>query len=63
MFDKERREQFYTVGELRSLLENWSDSTPVSICGESFGWFHANEDNSGITLDYSDLEESYGDAM
>ena len=63
MFDKERRDSFSTVGELRSLLSNWSDNTPVSICGDVLGWFHAEEDNSGITLDHSSLDEYYGDAV
>ena len=63
MLDITLRESFMTVGELRDLLSNWSDDTPVSICGERVGWFHAGMDNPGITLDYSSLDEAYGGAV
>ena len=59
MFDIEFKKSFTTVGELRELLENWGDDTPVSICGEIVGWFHADTECTGITLDYSELEDSY----
>jgi len=61
MYDKERRKQFSTIGELKALLNDISDNTKVVICGDDFCWFHVEQDESVICLDTEDLEEDYAE--
>ena len=59
MYDIERRQNFSTVGELKELLNDIPDNTQVTICGDSYAWFHVEKDKSVVTLDNEDLEECY----
>ena len=59
MYDISKRKQFSTVGELKKLLENYSDDTQIVITGDDYCWFHAEKDESVICLDTEDLEECY----
>ena len=54
------RTQFFTAGELRQLLSQLNENTPVYIAG-SDGWFHAPDDLSYACLDCTDLDECYDD--
>lgn len=56
-----RRRQFDTVAELRTLLENLPGGMNVTICGQRGGFCHETEDRTGICLDYSEPEECYGE--
>ena len=59
MYDISKRKQFSTVGELKQLLENYSDNTQIVVTGDDYCWFHIEEDESVICLDVEDLEECY----
>lgn len=59
MYDILKRKQFSTVGELKQLLENYSDNTQIVITGDDYCWFHVEQDESVICLDVEDLEECY----
>ena len=59
MYDISKRKQFSTVGELKQLLENYSDNTQIVVTGDDYCWFHVEQDESVICLDVEDLEECY----
>lgn len=59
MFDLAKRAQFYTIGDLRELIELVADDTPVVICGEPRCFYHEEQDGSTVCLDCEDLQESY----
>lgn len=59
MYDITKRKQFNTVGELKELLKNIPDETPISITGAPNSWFHTTEDESIICLDCEDLDVDY----
>lgn len=61
MYNINKRTQFNTAGDLKKLLANIADETPISICGDSDCWFHIEMDESIICLDCEDLEECYED--
>ena len=44
---------FTTVGTLRALLKNYSDDTPITICGTP-GLFYADEERKNILLETMD---------
>ena len=59
MYDITKRKQFSTVGELKELLNNIPNETPISITGAPANWFHTTEDESFICLDCEDLDVDY----
>jgi hypothetical protein len=59
MYDINRREQFETVGDLKRLLAEIPDETRIVITGDSYCWFHIEEDETVICLDCEDLEDCY----
>ena len=59
MYNIKRRKQFKTVGDLKKLLADVSDETEMVICGDSYCWFHIEEDESVICLDCEDLDDCY----
>lgn len=61
MFVLDSRQQIYTVGDLRCFLQNFSDDTKVSVCGDNQSWAHWDEDADVIVLDYSDLDDMYSE--
>lgn len=61
MFNSVKKMQFATVGELRALLANLPDNTPVTICGDNLCYYHEELDQSAVCLDCEALEECYGD--
>lgn len=68
MFNIDKREYFkhLTTGELIKVLKQYTDGTPVSICGGDGCYLHVDEDTegiNGITLDYSALDEEYDDTL
>ena len=44
---------FTTVGTLRELLKNYSDDTPITVCGTP-GLFYADEEQKCILLETMD---------
>ena len=62
MYNINKRAEFTTVGDLRKLLVEAPDKTPIYICGAG-GWFHIEEDKSYICLDCEDLEDEGGIIM
>lgn len=59
MYNINKRKQFNTVGDLKKLLSTLSDDTKVAICGDSYCWFHIEEDETIICLDCEDLDDCY----
>ena len=59
MFDINRRAKFNTVGDLKKLLENVSDDTPISMYNDSVCWFHIEKDGSEVCLNTEALEHEY----
>ncbi len=59
MYNINKRKQFETVGDLKKLLEGISDNTQICICGDSYCWFHIEEDESVICLDCEELDDAY----
>ena len=59
MYNIDKRKQFATVGELKQLLANVSDDVKIVICGDDYCWFHIEEDESVICLDYDELDDAY----
>ena len=55
---------FQTVGQLRELLKNHSDHTPVTICGAP-GIFYSDENTNSILLETMDSGgyEAIGERM
>lgn len=60
-YDKNKRQSFHTVGELRKLLAPLADDTPITICGGIESWFHTDLNKIVICLDCEDLEEECED--
>ena len=59
MYDLNKRSYFTTLGELRLLLANYSDDTPVSVCGVIGSYLHFAEDDSYVTFDDEALDSDY----
>lgn len=55
---------FTTVGTLRALLKNYSDDTPITVCGTA-GLFYADEEQKCILLETMDSGgyEAIGERM
>lgn len=63
MFDIKKRAFCENVGELRTLLADYPDNTPLVICGIKGFWIHFNDDaadNTFICLDDESLDDYYG---
>ena len=54
-YDKNRTVQFSTVGELIDLLKTCPQDAKITIVGDSYCYFHVEEDNSVVNLDWEDL--------
>ena len=66
MRDIKKRRQFSNVGELKSLLTEYSDDTDITVCGIVSSFFHEFTDAYGkpyITLDDDPLDELYVKSM
>ena len=59
MYNINKRKQFETVGDLKKLLAEVSDEVQIVITGDSYCWFHIEEDESVVCLDCEDLEDCY----
>lgn len=51
----QKNEKFNTVGDLKRLLDGFSDDIPVILCGDDYCWFCSEEDGSVVYLDVEEL--------
>ena len=63
MYNIKRRKQFETVGDLKKLLADVTDETRIVVTGDSYCWFHIEEDESVICLDVEELDDAYEEEM
>lgn len=64
MFNIDKRKYFrdLTTNELIEALKKFPEGTHISVCGGNGCYIHVDEDEgelTGITLDYSALDEEY----
>jgi len=59
MYNYEKRSRFETLGELRVLLADYPDSTPVYVCGVPNSYLHVDEDDGFVSFDDDPLYYAY----
>ena len=59
MFNSEKKSNFATIGELRVLLADFPDNTPVYVCGLPNSYLHVDEDDRFVSFDDDPLYYAY----
>ena len=61
MYNLDKRSYFTTLGELRLLLADYPDDTPIYACGASGCYLHIDDEGSFASIDYDALDSDYDD--
>ena len=59
MYDLKKRAYFTTLGELRMLLKDYPDETPIYNCGCEDSWLHIDAEGEFVSLDNESLYSDY----
>lgn len=63
MYDLKKRSYFTTLGELRQLLADYPDDTPIYACGASGCYLHIDDEGSHVSIDYDALDSEYDEGF
>ena len=63
MYNLKKRAYFTTLGELRMLLKDYPDETPVYNCGCEDSWLHIDAEGKFISLDNESLFSDYSEEL